>query len=106
MADTSDGNAPAGQEPEDIDPERSELMVDAKSIARELECLIDNAEERGSHTSDPSGIRQKQKASLRVLRMYIDEVEALSAAITEAQLSDIQGRSMDDGKTNKPRGSP
>jgi hypothetical protein len=91
MNDTSDGDGLAGKEQDDLGDEQHDLMAEANSLVRDLESLIDNVDDHGSGSSDPSGLTQRKKAALRVLRMQVAEVEALSGTITKAQLANIKG---------------
>ncbi len=87
MADTSHDDVLAAPDPDDLDAERYELMLEAKALTHILEGLIESGDNEGRNPNDPSSLKQKQYACLRALRMHLAEAEALSDAIDKARAS-------------------
>ena len=84
MADISHDDGLAAPDPDDLDADRYELILQAQALTHLLESLIESSDDQGHEPNDPRGLRQQQYACIRSLRMHLAEVEALSNAITEA----------------------
>jgi hypothetical protein len=68
-----------------------ELIMQAKALTYMLEDLIESSDNNGADPNAPDGLKQKQYACVRALRMHLAEVEALSNALAVATITKSKG---------------
>lgn len=81
----------APRDPEDCQFDQVELLQQAKALTHILEDLIESSGNDGEDPNAPHGLKQKQYACVRALRMHLAEVEALSNAIAGATIAKNKG---------------